>query len=94
MTEQILAALFVLGLLFATVWVFRRKGLVKAGPLWKRPGSGKQIELVERVALTPQHSVHLVRIGDELLLVGVSPSSCSTLTALRSIAIADTRRPS
>jgi flagellar biosynthetic protein FliO len=95
MAEQILAALFVLGLLFAMVWVLRRKGLVKSGRLWKDAVSSKQIELLERVALTPQHSIHLVRVGDEFLLVGVSPSTCSTLTALKTTVTAvDARRVS
>ena len=39
----------------------------------------RNLELVERLALSPQHSLHLVRMADRLLLLSVSPAGCSLL---------------
>jgi flagellar biogenesis protein FliO len=78
--EQILAALFVIGLLFATVWLLRRKGLAGSNPFGKRLGRSNSMQVVERLHLTAQHSLHLVRLGEELILIGVSPASCGRIT--------------
>ena len=37
------------------------------------------MELLERLPLTQQHSLHLIRVADRLVLVGVSPSTCAAL---------------
>ena len=84
MVEQILAAVFVIALLFVTVWMLRRKGLAVANSPWKRKGRSSSMQTVERLQLTAQHSLHLVRLGDELILVGVSPSSCEKLSVVKS----------
>ena len=39
----------------------------------------RKLEVLERVALGPQHSIHLVRVGDRQVLIGTSPSSCQVL---------------
>lgn len=83
MVEQILAALFVIGLLLATVWLLRRKGLASGAPVWRRAGQSHSMQVVERLHLTSHHSLHLVRLGDELILIGVSPGSCGRI-ALKS----------
>lgn len=44
---------------------------------WKRPGPGPRLQSIERLALTPHHSLHLVRVDDRTLVVAVSPSSCT-----------------
>ena len=84
MWEQTLAIAFVLALLIGALWLLRRKGLATAGfALSRRAGASRRIELVERISLTPQHSLHLVRIEDRLVLIGVSPSSCAQLDSFR-----------
>lgn len=93
MAEQILAALFVIGLLLATVWVLRRKGFAAANPLWKRAGRSNSLQVIEKLPLTAQHSLHLVRLGDELILVGVSPSSCGQITRFKVGAQQENMRP-
>jgi flagellar biogenesis protein FliO len=35
--------------------------------------------VIDRLALTPQHSLHLVRLADRTLLVGLSPQGCNLL---------------
>ncbi len=80
MWEQTLAVFIVLGLLISSLWLLRRKGFasVKLGFAHKA-GEGRRIELLERMPLTPHHSLHLVRVEDRLILIGVSPSSCASL---------------
>jgi flagellar biogenesis protein FliO len=41
------------------------------------------MQVVERLHLTTQHSLHLVQLGDELILIGVSPASCGTIAPLQ-----------
>src|SRR5262245_19430131 len=37
------------------------------------------MQSLERISLTPQHSLHLVRVAGRVLLVAVSPGGCSVL---------------
>lgn len=78
-SEQLLAVVLVLGLLAAALWVLKRKGLIQTR--LRRPrGSGEPLlEVVDRLMLTPQHSVHLIRVADRTLLVGLSPGGCNLL---------------
>ena len=73
--QQMLAMGAVFGLLGAALWWMRRRGL--AVP--RRTRGGRRIELLERVPLGPQHSLHLVRWNDAALLVACSPSGCTLL---------------
>ena len=73
--QQMAAVAVVLLLLGATLWVLRRRGLAGVA-LGKRPG-GRRIECMERLPLGPQHTLHLVRVGETELLLACSPSGCS-----------------
>jgi len=64
----------VLSLLGATLWWLRRRGWAAAVAGRKR--ARRQLELVERLALGPQHSLHLVRLGEATLLVAAWPTGC------------------
>jgi flagellar biogenesis protein FliO len=37
------------------------------------------MRLLEQLRLTPQHSLHMVKVGDKVLLVALSPGGCSVL---------------
>jgi flagellar biogenesis protein FliO len=63
------------GLLF---WL-RRRGVVRFRIGFPRQKTARRLEVMERLPLTPQHSLHMVRMGDRELLIGVSPSGCSVL---------------
>jgi flagellar biogenesis protein FliO len=82
MLQQTLAVFLVLGLLLVTFWLLRRQGLatlVDSLPGLKRLGgrpTSKQICMIEKLALTPQHSLHLVSIEDRMFLFATSPSGC------------------
>lgn len=78
MARQIFAVLTVLALLGAALWVLRRGGVATGRGL--RPNRGtKKLESIERLALTPQHSLHLVRIDGRELVVGTHPTGCTLL---------------
>jgi flagellar biogenesis protein FliO len=74
--QQMAAVAGVLTLLVATLWWLRGRGAVAFG----RPRSaGKTLESLERLALSPQHTLHVVRFAGRQLLIGVSPAGCVVL---------------
>jgi len=81
---QMVAVLVVLGGLMCLLWLLRRKGMAQVRLPGRRRNGPKQLEVLERLPLTATHSVHLVRAADTVLLIGVSPSSCQTLSTLPS----------
>jgi flagellar biosynthetic protein FliO len=76
--QQLLAVALVLGALGALVWTMKRKGWAQ-GRVSSSRGAQTQLEVIGRLALTPQHSVHLIRLADRILLVGLSPQGCNVL---------------
>jgi flagellar biogenesis protein FliO len=80
-TQQLLGVGLVLGLLGASLFWLRRRGLARPAIAAGRRGRARSIELLDRVALTPQHSVHLVRMGDRMILVGRAPSGLTRLAS-------------
>lgn len=80
MLQQFLAVFLVLALLAAALWLLRRKGLAKVNVGFpRRASTTRRLEVVDRIALTAQHSLHLVRVEDRLILIGVSPSGCTQI---------------
>jgi flagellar biosynthetic protein FliO len=79
--RQALAVGLVLGLLAAALWLLRRQGLAR----WRGPRLGRRaaglMSPIERLALSPQHSLCLVRIGERALLVAVHSGGCSLLAS-------------
>ena len=77
--DQILAVFGVLALLMGSLWWLRRHGMARltGGLGMRRPR--RKLEVLERLPLAPHHSLHLVRRGARLLLIGVSPAGCSLL---------------
>lgn len=73
--QQMAAVAVVLLLLGATLWLLRRRGF--AGMTLRNKAAGRRIECLERLPLGPQHTLHLVRVGETELLLALSPSSCS-----------------
>ena len=71
---QMGAVALVLGLLAGALWWLRRRGFATVGA--GRPRSRRKLELVERLPLGPQHSLHLVRLEETMLLVAASPGGC------------------
>jgi flagellar biosynthetic protein FliO len=80
--EQIGPVLLVLALLFFIMWWLKRRGMATfAGIRFRKAGDvQRQLETLERMPLTTQHSLHLVRVRDRMLLIGVAPSGCSLIS--------------
>ena len=67
----------VIALLAACLWWLRRRGI--AAVLRPRRRAGRRLQSVERLPLGPQHTLHLVRMGERALIVGCSPAGCALL---------------
>lgn len=76
--QQLVAVALVLGALCTLVWALKRKGWIQ-GRISSSRDAHAQLEIIGRLSLTPQHSVHLIRLADRVLLVGLSPSGCNVL---------------
>jgi flagellar biosynthetic protein FliO len=75
--NQVAAVAAVLGALGAMAWWLRRRGPIERASF--RRSSGKRLESLERLALGPHQTLHLVRMGNRALLLAASPSGCSLL---------------
>ena len=79
--RQAAGVLIVFGLLAAFVWRRGRRGVLT---LHFSRGARRDrwlMESVDRIALSPAHALHLVRLGDRSLLVAVHSGGCSLLDA-------------
>jgi flagellar biogenesis protein FliO len=81
LTEQIGMVLLVFALLGALLWFTKRRGLASFPLGGRRARNGRRLEVLERVPLTAQHALHLVRVADRTVLIATAPSSCTLLDA-------------
>jgi len=66
----------------AALWLARRKRGSFSNVLarvMRADATGRELRLLSRLHLTPQHSVHLIDTGDAVLLVGCSPQGLMEL---------------
>jgi flagellar biosynthetic protein FliO len=84
-SQQFGAVAVVLVLLGACLWWLRRRGL---SALPARRGNRRLLTTLERLPLGPQHSLYLVRMEEEVLLLGCSPAGCVLLTRAGAQAVA------
>jgi flagellar biogenesis protein FliO len=87
--SQMVAVAAVLGLLGASLWWLRRRGYGAMAPV--RRGAGRRMECLERLPLGPQHTLHLIRLGEKALLVACSPAGCALVESMPCGEV-DTRR--
>jgi flagellar protein FliO/FliZ len=69
-----LALILVLGLAVATLYLMRRFA--------PSPGSGQVISIVESVVLEPRRSLHVIRVGHALLLIGSTEGGVALVARL------------
>jgi flagellar biosynthetic protein FliO len=69
--QQGLALVVVFGILGGAVWLLRSRQL----PSIRMRGE-RRMQVVERVSLTPNHTLCLVKVGGRLMMIGTAPSSC------------------
>ena len=79
LTEQIGMVLLVFALLGGLLWFSKRRGLAAFSIGARRGGNSRRLEVLERVSLTPQHALHLVRVSDRTVLIATAPSACTLL---------------
>lgn len=77
--SQAVGVLAVLALLAATLWWLRRKGMAEVAMPSLRGRKRGRMERIERLGLTPQHALYLVRVADREMLIAVHPSGCTLL---------------
>ncbi len=76
-TTALGALAIVLGLFFLFAWLVKR-----AAPKGSAVLPGEVVEVLGRAPLAARQNVHLVRIGNKLLLVSVSAAGAETLTEI------------
>jgi hypothetical protein len=87
--RQIFSVLLVFSLLGAVLWLLQRGGKLSIREFaGKRiPGSTRSMVAVERLALTPTHTLHMVHVNGRELLIATSPQGCALITELAERAI-------
>jgi flagellar biogenesis protein FliO len=77
---QVFSVLLVFSLLGLALWRLRRPGR-PIRSLWRTPGgAATAFETVERLTLTPQHALHLVRVHGREIVVATHPQGCTLLS--------------
>lgn len=77
LTQLVFGLLLVLGLIFFLAWLLRR--VQQAGTA----GKGQVIELIGSRALGPRDRLMLVQVGNEQILLGLSPGTITALHVLK-----------
>lgn len=78
MARQVVAVLAVFALLGAMLWMLRNGGMATFRGFGAK-ARVRQLESVERLVLTANHSLHLVRIGGKEVVVATHPQGCALL---------------
>jgi len=86
LTQLLFGLLLVVGLIFALAWLMRR---VQSG----MPGNAQVIELVGSRAIGPRDRLVLVQVGNEQILLGVTPGRITPLHVLKEPVDAPERQP-
>lgn len=76
--QQMLAVLAVFGILGGALWWLRRRGLARFSMTTSRKNQGV-LSQVERLPLSPTHSLHLVRMADRVILIASWPGGCQAI---------------
>jgi hypothetical protein len=80
------SVLLVFSLLGAVLWALRRggrisvRGFARGFAMKRLLGSTKEMVSLERLVLTPQHTLHRVRVCGREILVATHPQGCTVLT--------------
>ncbi|MEX5609940.1 flagellar biosynthetic protein FliO, partial [Pseudomonas protegens] len=77
LTQLVLGLLLVIGVIFFLAWLLRR--VQQAGPA----GKGQVIELIGSRALGPRDRLVLVQVGNEQILLGLTPGTVTPLHVLK-----------
>jgi flagellar biogenesis protein FliO len=78
LSQQLTAICLVLALLGAGLLVAHRRGLVRLN-LPSNRRAERRLEVVDRLALTPQHAIHFIRVEERHLLIATYPGGIEWL---------------
>lgn len=79
--QQLGAVLLVLGLLSVAVYGLRHKRMPNFARELRFQTDPKRLQVLERTALTPQHTLCLVRVDGRELIVTTAPNGCYVMPA-------------
>jgi flagellar biogenesis protein FliO len=77
--QPLLAVFFVLALLGGALFVLKKRGAASFRFTRQSPPGVRRMEVLERLTLSPQHALHVVRVGGRSLVVATAPTSCHLL---------------
>jgi flagellar biogenesis protein FliO len=77
--QQFSAVMFVLLALWGAVAFLRKKGLAFSSGSLRPRKQAARIESLEKLRLTPHHSIHLLSVDGNRLLVAVHPQGVTLL---------------
>lgn len=84
--RQFFSILLVFALLGGALWVLRRGASgslrISSLPFARTPAREKKLVSIERLPLTPQHALHIVRIQGREVVVATHPHGCALLTEI------------
>ena len=78
--QQFLAVIFVFCLLGLTLWVGRGRTMPGFPSFMSKNATPRPIECAGRLVLTPQHALHLVRLGGREILIATHPHGCTLVS--------------
>jgi flagellar biogenesis protein FliO len=78
--RQFAGVSLVLAVLAAALWLAKRRGLARWN--FSTGGGSRVVTVLERISLTPQHTLHVLVVDGRRLLLTSSPSSCQLITEL------------
>ena len=76
---QVLSAILVIGLLAQAVWALRRGDFGWLRIAGRKHRQDRLLESLERLSLSPHHTLHLVRVGGGSILVALHSGGCTLL---------------
>ncbi len=77
--QQFLVVIAVLAGLVGTLWTLQKRGFIRLAHAGLKTRGERKLQIVERLQLTPQHTLCLVRLDGKTLLIGTAPASCTVL---------------
>jgi flagellar protein FliO/FliZ len=86
LTQMVLGLLLVIGLIFLLAWAMRR--VQRVGP-----ANGQLIELLSSRAIGPRDRLVLVQVGNEQILLGITPGRITPLHVLKESVTAPVKQP-
>jgi flagellar biogenesis protein FliO len=77
--QPVTVAAVVLSLLGGLLYALRKRGMAALPSFTVKHNAARQMKVVERMPLSAQHALHLVRVGEKVILVATAPGSCRIL---------------